>query len=194
MGDSPETGLRTAILQAAEALFIEQGYHGLSMRQIAEGVGVSKAALYYHFEDKQELFLAMLSAYLEAIGAVVDRARGEGGGARAQVRAVVRGILSLPARQRAVIRLANQEMTHLGPQAQAALRELYFARFWGKLQAILEAGMDAGELRRVDPALATWSLLGLMYPYLLPPGLGEAPAVELAIDPLVDIYLDGLGR
>ncbi|MBK9209973.1 MAG: helix-turn-helix transcriptional regulator [Anaerolineales bacterium] len=55
----PEVGLREQILDTAKSLFMQQGYHGLAMRQISEAVGVSKAALYYHFKDKEELFLAM---------------------------------------------------------------------------------------------------------------------------------------
>ena len=63
----PEIGLREQILVTAKSLFIQQGYHGLAMRQISEAVGVSKAALYYHFKDKEELFLAILSGYLNEI-------------------------------------------------------------------------------------------------------------------------------
>ena len=45
---------RQEILAQARHLFLEQGYHGLAMRSIAEAVGVTKAALYYHFKDKEE--------------------------------------------------------------------------------------------------------------------------------------------
>ena len=69
---TPELGLREQILVAAKRLFIEQGYHGLAMRQISEAVGVSKAALYYHFKDKEELFLAILSSNLDEIEQAID--------------------------------------------------------------------------------------------------------------------------
>jgi DNA-binding transcriptional regulator YbjK len=52
--------LRQQILSTAKILFIQQGYHGLSMRQIAEALGVSKAALYYYFRDKEELLIFTL--------------------------------------------------------------------------------------------------------------------------------------
>ena len=51
---------RQRILDAAQALFIERGYEATSLREIAERVGVTKAALYYHFTSKEELLRALL--------------------------------------------------------------------------------------------------------------------------------------
>jgi len=47
---------RSEILCAAHDLFIKQGYHGTSMRQIAEQAGVSLGAFYNHFESKEDIF------------------------------------------------------------------------------------------------------------------------------------------
>ena len=45
----------------AADLFIEQGYEKTSLREIAERVGVTKAALYYHFASKEELLAGLLA-------------------------------------------------------------------------------------------------------------------------------------
>ena len=50
---------REAILNAAEARFAAAGIDGVSMREIAEDVGITKAALYYHFPGKDALWLAV---------------------------------------------------------------------------------------------------------------------------------------
>ena len=64
----PTSGdLQQRILDEAARLFITLGYGGASMRKIAAAVGVSKAALYYHFEDKEALLLAIIVANLERI-------------------------------------------------------------------------------------------------------------------------------
>jgi hypothetical protein len=52
MADTADS--RAAILEAAKLLFMQDGFRGISMRQIAEAVGVTKAALYYHFKDKEQ--------------------------------------------------------------------------------------------------------------------------------------------
>src|SRR5271169_2411875 len=56
-GPAPDT--RQRILDVALDLFIEQGFDGTSLRQIAEQLGVTKAALYYHFESKDDILLAL---------------------------------------------------------------------------------------------------------------------------------------
>ncbi len=50
---------RERILDVALDLFLAQGYDGTSLRQIAERLGVTKAALYYHFESKEDILLAL---------------------------------------------------------------------------------------------------------------------------------------
>ena len=48
-----------ALLDAAEHLFLERGYANVSMQQIAEAAGFTKGATYYHFQSKEDLFLAV---------------------------------------------------------------------------------------------------------------------------------------
>jgi AcrR family transcriptional regulator len=57
--DAPPTDTRQRILDVALDLFIEQGFDGTSLRQIAEQLGVTKAALYYHFESKEDILMAL---------------------------------------------------------------------------------------------------------------------------------------
>jgi AcrR family transcriptional regulator len=54
---APDT--RDRILDIALDLFTEQGYDGTSLREIADQLGVTKAALYYHFESKDDILLAL---------------------------------------------------------------------------------------------------------------------------------------
>ncbi|KEQ27907.1 TetR/AcrR family transcriptional regulator [Paenibacillus tyrfis] len=52
---------RMRILEEARQLFIEHGYHALTMRSIAKSMGYSHGALYYHFSEKAELFYALVN-------------------------------------------------------------------------------------------------------------------------------------
>jgi AcrR family transcriptional regulator len=47
---------RLRILEVAQTLFTEKGYEKISLREIAEAVGITKAALYYYFPTKEKLF------------------------------------------------------------------------------------------------------------------------------------------
>src|SRR5262245_10463436 len=59
-----------AILDAATALFLRQGYPGTSTGQVAELAGVSKQTLYRYFPDKNQLLRAVV---LDAVAGTVDR-------------------------------------------------------------------------------------------------------------------------
>jgi AcrR family transcriptional regulator len=58
---------RAAILDAALRLFSKQGYRGTSIREIAEGAGISTGNVYHHFPDKEALFRTLLDQYWTAI-------------------------------------------------------------------------------------------------------------------------------
>lgn len=57
---------RTAILQAAQLLFLQNGYEGTSMDAIAAEAGVSKLTVYSHFTDKETLYAAAIRVVCEA--------------------------------------------------------------------------------------------------------------------------------
>lgn len=173
-------------------MFIVHGYHGLPVRQIAESLGVTKAALYYHFQDKEELFCAVLADYLETMGDLVEGIAGNHTGVRERIHALVEAIFAQPAEDRAVIRLASQEMVHLSPAARLQMNRLYQERFIQPIQQILASGIDSRELRAVDPLLATWVLLGMLYPFLASPGSERAAIAPGEIDHIVGIFLDGI--
>jgi TetR/AcrR family transcriptional repressor of mexJK operon len=68
--DNPKAGLmqrkRTAIVDAARACFLNGGYAQTSMDRIAELAGVSVKTVYRHYQDKDELFSAVMQAACEA--------------------------------------------------------------------------------------------------------------------------------
>ncbi len=54
---------RERILAVANELFIEQGYEGTSLREIADRLDITKAALYYHFRSKDEILETLLEPF-----------------------------------------------------------------------------------------------------------------------------------
>jgi AcrR family transcriptional regulator len=51
---------RAALVEAGHKLFISQGYHGTSMREIADEAGLALGGIYNHFDSKEDIFVAML--------------------------------------------------------------------------------------------------------------------------------------
>jgi AcrR family transcriptional regulator len=62
---------RDQILETAMGLFTVQGYDATSLRQIADRLGVTKAALYYHFPAKEHLAIELTRPWLDAISNLI---------------------------------------------------------------------------------------------------------------------------
>ena len=66
---------RTKIIEAAIKLFSNSGYNKASVDDICAEAGISKGAFYHHFKSKQELFLALLDGWLEAIDNSIEASK-----------------------------------------------------------------------------------------------------------------------
>lgn len=72
--DNRRTDTRDRILTVALRLFATQGYATTSLREIADELGVTKAALYFHFRTKEDILNGILLGHLEHINTMVDDA------------------------------------------------------------------------------------------------------------------------
>ena len=76
-GPTPRTDTRSRVQKVALELFAEQGYEKTSLREIAERLGVTKAALYYHFKSKEDIVHSLTDDYFAEIDALLDWAKGQ---------------------------------------------------------------------------------------------------------------------
>lgn len=182
----PDT-TRSRIQQEAARLFVRSGYHGVSMREVAQAVGVTKPALYHHYADKESLFLSMLDGALSGLARLVEVAAAQTG-LRAQLDTLVHELLASAPEQRVGLQLAG-ELRHVSPERRAAFEQAYRRVWMGGLSALFERAAARGELRSDLPsAMQTRAFLALIYPLVT----GTPPA-----DPagtaraLLAVYLDG---
>ena len=98
---------REAILDAAEAAFVESGYSGASIRTISAAAGVQKALAYYHFGSKEDLFRAVIERRADdnvaGLRSALEEALQVGGTKQARVEALIRAFLA-PVVERAMQR------------------------------------------------------------------------------------------
>jgi len=69
--DERRTDTREQIRVVALEMFAERGYAGTSLREIAERLGVTKAAVYYHFPTKEDILASLLKVLLQLREAVL---------------------------------------------------------------------------------------------------------------------------
>ena len=158
--------LRQQILLVSAKLFVERGYRGISMREIAEVLGVSKASLYYHFKDKEDLFLAILIDSIEQLGELVRSVEEMQGTAREKLRLFFYKIAKDKTQRRGVMRLAEHDAIHLSKESQKLMRDMYYRNFPARLEHILREGQESGELKAFDVRQGARVLLGLALPLL----------------------------
>ena len=79
----PRGETRQRILDAALRHFAEHGYAGTSIRDLADELGVTKAAVHYHFAAKEQIVLALLEPLLAQLAAVVVQQAATPAGPRA---------------------------------------------------------------------------------------------------------------
>ncbi|MBO4227131.1 TetR/AcrR family transcriptional regulator [Bradyrhizobium neotropicale] len=78
---------RELILDAAKQVFADEGLEGASLRAIATRAGYTPAALYFHFESKEEIYAEVLRASLASLGTAVDLAVAKSRGPQQKLKA-----------------------------------------------------------------------------------------------------------
>jgi len=73
--DERRTDTRDQIRTLALALFAERGYDGTSLREIAERLGITKAAVYYHFKTKEEILASLVDDFFTDVDELISWAQ-----------------------------------------------------------------------------------------------------------------------
>lgn len=68
---------KDSIIDTAEQLFAQFGYLGVSMMDIANSLGITKAALYYHFDSKEKIYLEVLNSAFEEFSETIQKVIGD---------------------------------------------------------------------------------------------------------------------
>jgi AcrR family transcriptional regulator len=192
MAFEPQTDTRSRILAEAEHCFAVEGYDGVSMRQIAEAAGVTKANIYYYFRDKESLYLEVLQADMEAFIGALTVAAAVPGTCRQRVASVADAFSHIMRDKTSIIQLTLRQFGGLEPELRGLVNR-YREELILPIAGLLAEGVRSGELRALDPALAAFSFLGMLSifqaSYLLDIPL-HRPVAE-ALDEAVALFFDG---
>jgi AcrR family transcriptional regulator len=145
---------RQKVLDAARGLFAERGYEPATIRDIAKGAGMSTGAVFANFQDKAELFEAVLTEDMAGLAEVMLNGAGNGSTRDRLVNALTAGyhgsIDQLPLFQAIVARSWFQ------PVAAETRQRAATQGLTDVISDILRAGIGAGEIRQdADIALLT---------------------------------------
>ena len=144
------------VLQAAVPLFAERGFSGVSMRDLSSACGVTPAALYHHFPDKETLYVRAAQAALEPKMATLEEMIEQTREPAELLRRFVRWFVNLVAADPTFMRFLTRELLD-GDEAR-------IARISRQVLAPAVSHMTAatGKVPGVDPVLVGFSVLSLV--------------------------------
>jgi len=195
MGDAAhgasDTGVR--IRKAALELFLEQGYHGTSMRQIARRAGVALAAIYNHFPSKEALFVELLTERVPQRAVFTAMAEAEGESVEALVQEATRRVASSITPGQDNLRLVFIELLEFqGRHVNSLAREL-FPAMSGFMLRLQQAD---GRLRGFPPIMVARAFFGLIMSYIVSAAFfRDTGLVEIREDDVIEfgnILLHGI--
>jgi AcrR family transcriptional regulator len=152
------------ILDAALALFVEKGFAGTRLDDVAERAGLSKAAIYLYFDDKTALFEAVIQL---AVGSNLGRVEAMLAAHRGPVAVLIPRILEFMASRIEDTQMASVAKVVISEsRAFPEIGRFYLQEVIGRgfplLEGLIARGIAQGEFRPVDPAMTVRSIIGAM--------------------------------
>jgi AcrR family transcriptional regulator len=160
MNAATERTTRERILEVAETLLGERGYHGTRLHVIAERVGIQKASLFHYFPSKEHLYRAVLDQGLGETEKVIREALASGEDRLGKLRALVESYVDLvaahPERTKILLRQSLGDVPNPGQRTHEAERLLDL------VVGYIAEGQRAGVLARMDPLALVLSVVGMV--------------------------------
>lgn len=158
-----ESDGRERLMDAAFALFTERGYDGVAIHEIAEAAGMTRAAPYYHFQNKEDLFIEVILREMQRLTARAAAVVRDAPTFRDELVAILETFFA--STTTSVGRFIADVKQNLGP---ASLRrfETCHRETMAILQDVFERGHAAGEYSRVSPETAVQIFFSLMVGYM----------------------------
>ena len=182
---------RDDIIDTSAHVFARQGYHATGIAELCTVNGLGKGAFYHYIESKEELLAAIHDRVMDEVMIGADRVAGTAGTPSAQLTMLGDELLDVNHRYPDHVWVFLHEFPAL-TDARADQFRKRRREYERRVEAVLQAGIDAGEFRAVDPRLTALAWLGMHnYTYLwLKPG-GKVSARDVA-KPFADIFIRGI--
>jgi len=153
---------RESVIQAAGKLFARRGYHGTSMKDLGDELGLLKSSIYSHVSSKEDLLLEVVRRAERLFNDSARKALESTSGEAARLRALVKGHIEVILDHRDEVSTFLNEARALDEQyreAVVAARDGYERIF----RQVIRAGVRSGEFdHRVDPVMAGIFILSIL--------------------------------
>jgi AcrR family transcriptional regulator len=156
----PDSAHKEQIREAAARLFVERGFGGTSIQDIADTLGVTRTAVYYYFKNKGEILRALVEEITVAAMERLARASKLKIGPTQRLRELVREYAMLILAHPKEFRVLDRSERDL-PKDVADLHTSAKRQVLESFTKAVSDGIAAGEFRDVDARMAAFAILGM---------------------------------
>ncbi|RIU96252.1 TetR/AcrR family transcriptional regulator [Oceanobacillus picturae] len=180
------TGLRQRIIQSSLLLFEQNGFHGVTVKQIVENVGTSKGGFYHHFSSKDELLFVIHDTFISYVLEKASIANAIHTSPTLKLRAIIKDFVKVFDLYKPHISVFYQENIYLKPHYAKLINEKRDTYKKMIMEAIKD-GKKAGEFRQdLSVEITSMAILGMVnwtYKWYKQSG-------EKSINEIGDIFVD----
>jgi TetR/AcrR family transcriptional regulator len=178
---------RQEVLREAAASFNFKGYHATSLTEIATSLGVTKAALYHYFPNKNSLLAACFEQSMDVAFASLERGRKQGSNGRDRLVLTIAGYVShLVDELNCGVGLMEEQALEPADRTKLVRQRDRFER---ALRALVREGIEDGSVVPCDPKLAIFVILGAMNwvpKWFKPSGAWKPEQLTLALSQIIE--------
>jgi TetR/AcrR family fatty acid metabolism transcriptional regulator len=185
-------GTRDRILDAALNIFASKGYYDTRMDEIVAASATSKGAIYFHFPNKERLFLALVDQFADLIERRVREAVEQEAEGIARVRAALQACLETFGRYRRPAKILLVQAVGLGSVFEKKRVEVN-DRFANLIKEYLEQAIRVGDVLPVDTDVVSYAWMGAIYGIVIRWVYTGEPDSERILSALLPLLLKSVG-
>ncbi len=184
---------RLALIDTAYTLFVQQGFHGTSMRQIAEGAGLALGGIYNHFANKEEIFKAVIFTYHPFVKVAPQLTAVSANSVETMLREVIKLMDIEMQHDRGIFNLLFIELIEMKSKHVPEMAEQLMPSVLPFMQKLMS---HPHQLRLQDPMIIMRMLVGTTLSFYLTGQMMAGTVLDTessrSFEPFIDILLNGL--
>lgn len=189
-GDPQST--KDRILDAALNIFSSKGYHDTRLDEIVEESATSKGAIYFHFPNKERLFLALVDQFSDLLERRVTETIEQYPPGMGRVRVALETTLDTFSKYRRPAKILLVQAVGLGTTFESKRLEVN-DRFAGLIESYLEEAVELGDIDPVDTEMVAHAWMGAIYHVVIRWVYTGEPAPPRILDTLLPLLLHSVG-
>lgn len=182
----PET-TRNRILDAALNVFSRKGYHDTKLDEIVAESTTSKGSIYFHFPNKEQLFLALVDQFADLLERRVTEAIAQETG-MVRVRTALETVIATFSKYRRPAKILLVQAVGLGAPFESKRNDVT-DRFAQMIAAYLQEAVAVGDIAPVDTEVVSYAWMGAIYNVIIRWVYTGEPEPQRIMDGLLPLLL-----